>query len=70
MDNIVLLDENNQEVEFRIVATFGVDDKDYAALESIEDDFTIIFEMIKSDNEMIFKTIDNQQELNEIVKLF
>lgn len=70
MDNIVLLDENNQEVEFRIVATFGVDDKDYAALESIEDDFTIIFEMIKSDNEMIFKTIDNQQELNEIVKLY
>lgn len=70
MDRIKLLNENNEEVEFNIVATFGVDDKDYAALEAIEGDYTIIFEMIKSKDEIIFKTIDNQKELDEIVEIF
>lgn len=70
MDNIILQDENNNEVEFKIIATFGVDDKDYAALESVKDDFTIIFEMIKTRDDVVFKTIDDQQELDEIVEIY
>ncbi|MGO3017910.1 MAG: DUF1292 domain-containing protein [Anaerococcus sp.] len=70
MDKIILLDENNKEVEFEIVSTFGVDDKDYAALEPVDDDFIYIFEMIKSDDEVIFKSIDDQEELEEIANIY
>ncbi|MFQ9998679.1 MAG: DUF1292 domain-containing protein, partial [Anaerococcus obesiensis] len=30
MDKIILTDENNNEVEFNLIDTFGVYDKDYA----------------------------------------
>lgn len=70
MDNIILLDENNNEVEFKIVSTFGVDDKDYAALEPLDEDFIVIFEMIKSNDDIIFKFIDDQEELNEIADIY
>lgn len=70
MDNIILYDENNREVEFRLVSTFGVDDKDYAALEPLDEDFIVIFEMLKNNGEMIFKSIDNQEELNEIADIY
>lgn len=70
MDNIILLDENNKEVEFEIIDTFGVDDKDYAALSPIEEDFIIIFEMIKKDKEIDFKIIEDEKELNEIVNIY
>lgn len=70
MDKIILYDENNQEVCFKIVSTFGVDDKDYAALEPLNDDFIVIFEMIKNKGEIIFKSIDNQEELKEIADIY
>ena len=70
MDKIILYDENNKEVWFKIISTFGVDDKDYAALEPLNDDFIVIFEMIKSKGEIIFKSIDNQEELKEIVEIY
>ena len=42
MDSIFLLDENNNEVEFNLIDTFGIDDKNYAALEEIGDDMIMI----------------------------
>lgn len=70
MDSIFLTDENNKEVEFKIVETFGVDDKDYAALEPVGEDFIIILEMIKTKDEINFKSIDNQEELEEIIEIY
>ena len=58
MNKIILTDENNNEVEFNLIDTFGVDDKDYAVLEPIDEDFILIFEMMKS------------KELDEIVKIY
>lgn len=70
MDKIILTDENNKEVEFNIIDTFGVDDKDYAVLEPIDEDFLLIYEIIKNDDTISFKTIDNDKELDEIIRIY
>ena len=68
MDNkIILTDENNKEVEFNIIDTFGVD---YVALEPLDEDFIVIFEMIKDENSISFKPINDDKELDEIVKIY
>lgn len=70
MNKIFLTDQNNKEVEFNIVDTFGVDDKDYAALEPINEDFLLIYEIIKEDDIISFKAIDNDKELDEIIRIY
>ena len=70
MDKIILTDENNKEVEFNIIDTFGVDDKDYAVLEPIDEDFLLIYEIIQNDDAISFKTIDNDKELDELIRIY
>ena len=70
MDSIVLYDADNNEVEFNIIDTFGVDDKNYCALQEDDDDLILIAEVINKDNEVIFKAVENQEELDEIIKLY
>lgn len=70
MDSIFLLDENNNEVEFNIMDTFGIDDKNYAALEEVGDDMIMIVEVKNSDDIITFKTIEDQKELDEIIDFY
>ena len=70
MDKIILTDDNNREVEFNIIDTFGVDDKDYAALEPVDEDFILILEMIKDKDSISFKAISNDREFDEIAKIY
>ena len=70
MDSIVLYDEDNNEVEFNIIDTFGVDDKNFCALQQNDDELIMIMEVINNGDEVLFKSIDNQDELNEIIKLY
>lgn len=70
MDSIFLLDENNNEVEFNIIDTFGIDDKNYAALEEIGDDMIMIVEVKNCDDIITFKTIEDQKELDEIIDFY
>ncbi|WP_073997754.1 DUF1292 domain-containing protein [Anaerococcus urinomassiliensis] len=70
MDSIVLYDEDNNEVKFNIIDTFGVDDKNYCALQQYDDDLILIAEVINNDDEVIFKAIEDQEELDEIIKLY
>lgn len=70
MDSIFLLDENNNEVEFNIIDTFGIDDKNYAALEKVGDDMIMIVEVKNSDDIITFKTIEDQKELDEIIDFY
>lgn len=70
MDSIFLLDENDNEVEFNIIDTFGIDDKNYAALEEVGDDMILIVEVLNNTDLIQFKTIENQKELDEIIKLY
>lgn len=70
MDSIVLYNEDNNEVEFNIIDTFGVDDKNYCALQEDNDEMIMIMEVINDDDEVIFKSIENQAELDEIISLY
>ena len=70
MDSIFLMDENDNEVEFNIIDTFGIDDKNYAALEEVGDDKILIVEVLNNSDLIQFKTIENQKELDEIIKLY
>ena len=70
MDNIILYDEHNNEVKFNIIDTFGVDDKNYCALQKDNDDMILILEVINNDKEVLFKSIDDQKELDEIIELY
>lgn len=70
MDSIVLYDEDNNEVEFNIIDTFGVDDKNYCALQEHDDELIMIMEVINDGDEVVFKSIENQQELDEIISLY
>ena len=70
MDKIILLDQDNNEVEFELIDTFGVDEANYAALKQIDDDLILMVELIESDGEVIFKAIEDQEELDEIIALY
>lgn len=70
MDNIILYDEDNNEVKFNIIDTFGVDDKNYCALQKDNDNMILILEVINNDKEVLFKSIDDQKELDEIIELY
>lgn len=70
MDNIILYDEDNNEVKFNIIDTFGVDDKNYCALQKDNDDMILILEVINNDKEVLFKSIDDQKELDEIIEFY
>ena len=70
MDSIFLLDEDNNEVEFNIIDTFGIDDKNYAALEQVGDDMIMIVEVYNTSDVISFKTIEDQKELDEIIEFY
>lgn len=70
MDNIILYDEDNNEVCFNILDTFGVDDKNFCALQQEDDDMILIMEVVSDNDEVYFKAIEDQNELNEIIDLY
>ena len=70
MDSIVLYDEDNNEVEFNIIDTFGVDDKNFCALQQNDDELIMIMEVINDEEQVVFKSIENQEELDEIIRLY
>ena len=57
MDSIILYNENNNEVEFNIIDTFGVDDRNFCALQEDDDELILIMEIINKDDEIEFKSI-------------
>lgn len=70
MDNIILLDEDNNEVEFEILDTFGVDEANYAALKQVEDELILIVEIIEKNNEIELKSIEDQDLLDELIEIY
>lgn len=72
-ERIVLLDEMDNEIEFDVLATFGLDDIDYAALLPVDeiDGLTYILRIEYDDegNPMLMG-IDDDQELEDAIKAF
>jgi len=72
-DRIILLDELGKEQEFIILATFGLDDEDYAALlpSNHIDSPTYILRMETDENgDMLFAGIDDDEELQDAIDAF
>lgn len=70
MDNIILLDEENNEVEFELLDTFGVDEANYAALKQVEDELILIVEVIEKNNEIELRSIADQDLLDELIYIY
>lgn len=70
MDNIILLDEENNEVEFEILDTFGVDEANYAALKQVNDELILIVEVIEKNNEIELRSIEDQDLLDELIEIY
>lgn len=71
-EKIVLLDEMGNEVEFKLVMTFGLDDFNYAALIPIDDLEKEIFLRIEVDEagDTILVPIENEEELKDVMKVY
>lgn len=72
-NKIVLLDEMGKEQEFIILATFGLDDVDYAALIPSDDmeSLTYILRMeIDENGDPILMGIDDEEELKEAIEAY
>lgn len=72
-EKIVLLDELGQEQEFIILATFGLDDSDYAALLPSDDieGLTYILRMeIDENGETVLSGIDDEEELQDAIDVY
>lgn len=72
-EKIMLTDEMGEEKEFIILATFGLDDDDYAALLPADDieSPTYILKMEESqDGEVILMGIDDEEELQAAIEVY
>ena len=72
-ERIFLLDELGKEQEFIILATFGLDDEDYAALMPADDieSPTYILRMETDENgDMLFAGIDDDEELEDAIAAY
>ncbi len=71
-DIITLINEDGEEEEFHLIASFGLDDQDYAALVDLNDENTILFfRMDKADSEeLILEGINDEGELDAVIDAF
>ena len=72
-DRIVLIDELGKEQEFLILATFGLDDEDYAALIPADniDSPTYILRIERDENgDFLLLGIDDDKELEEAIAAY
>lgn len=73
-DNIVvLLDDNDEEQEFEVLATFEIEDKEYAVLFPLKEDeeeaYILRIESDKDGN-MILVNIEDQSEFEDVVAAY
>lgn len=72
-DTIILLDEMGNEKEFKVLATFGLNDRDYAALLPLEDseELTYLLRIEYDDQEQpILVGIDDEDELKLVIETY
>ncbi len=72
-DTIILLDEMGNEKEFQVLATFGLNEMDYAALLPLDDinELTYILRIEYDDQgQPILVGIDDDEELEYVVEVY
>lgn len=71
-NRIVLHDEMENEVEFEIITTFGLDDDNYAALVPIDDEpltYLLKYEQDRDGN-VVLTTIDDDEEFEYVKEAY
>lgn len=72
-DKIVLLDEMGNRIEFQVLATFGLDDFEYAALLPVDDMESLTYLLrieYDEEGEPILVGIDDDDELKDVIKVY
>ncbi|NMB28036.1 MAG: DUF1292 domain-containing protein [Tissierellia bacterium] len=72
-DKIVLLDEMGNEKEFQVLATFGLNEMDYAVLLPLDDinELTYILRIEYDDqSQPILVGIDDDEELEDVIEVY
>jgi uncharacterized protein YrzB (UPF0473 family) len=72
-DKIVLLDEMGNRIEFQVLATFGLDDFEYAALLPVDDMESLTYLLrieYDEEGEPILVGIDDDEELKDVIKVY
>lgn len=72
-DKIVLLDEMGNRIEFQLLATFGLDDFEYAALLPVDDMESLTYLLrieYDEEGEPILVGIDDDDELKDVIKVY
>lgn len=72
-DKIVLLDEMGNRIEFQVLATFGLDDYEYAALLPVDDMESLTYLLrieYDDEGEPILVGIDDDDELKDVIKVY
>lgn len=65
----ITINDGDKDISMILVATFSMDDQDYAVLDG-DDDERFVLRMKETDDEMIFETIDDEEEFNDAVQVF
>lgn len=65
----ITINDGDKDISMTLVATFSMDDQDYAVLDG-DDDERFVLRMKETDDEIIFETIDDEEEFNDAVQVF
>lgn len=70
-DVVELLDENGVPTLFNIIANLELDGQEYAILSNVNDDEDVlIFKVTEENNEFVFETIEDEEELNAVIDAY
>lgn len=72
MENLeyIELSDGSEKIRLRLLDSFGVDEKDYAALLDEEKDELFILEVEFDGEDAIFKAIEDEDEFNDILAIY
>lgn len=71
-NTIILLDENNKEQEFEVIASLSIDDTEYAILVPTDEDGEegFVFKIVDDNGEEILQVVDSDDELAKVSKAY
>lgn len=70
---ITLIDELGNKINFELIATFGLDDAEYAALIPVDDEDPMTYLLrieYDSNGELILVTIDDEEEFKDVIETY
>ncbi|WIF94496.1 DUF1292 domain-containing protein [Caminicella sporogenes] len=69
---ITLIDEENNEKEFEIIATLEVENKEYAILLPLDEDTeeAVVFKIVEENGEEMLECVEDDNEFNKVAKAY